>query len=327
MVEGDPKRLQALQALRFLAAFGVIHAHLVHRLFSGNRFGSIGVDVFFVISGVIISRVSARSTPGRFLTQRLTRVLPLYFIILSLYLIDNVRQGTLDPVTTLASVSLWPAYHEYVQPYVMVGWTLSFELLFYVCIGLTLAGVRGRTLLAAYAVCLLLALWTRAPVFTFLGSPFILEFLFGVALAFVPTGRPLLGAAALGVAVAAIGFFAFHDFPPLGPELGAAVVLSRVAYWGVPAAMLVYAALQLEPYFVGPVARGLAFLGDASYSLYLTHMLTIAALGPAFGLWPAAAIAVLVSVVVYLTVERPLTRFLRNSAAPARVGNGVAARV
>jgi exopolysaccharide production protein ExoZ len=285
-----------------------------------------GVDVFFVISGVIISRVSARSTPGRFFVQRLTRVLPLYFIILSLHLIDHARQGTLDPLTTLASVSLWPAYGQYVQPYVMVAWTLSFEILFYVCVGLTLAGVRARTLLAAYAACFLLALWTRAPVFTFLGSPFILEFLFGVGLAFVSTRHPLFGLAALAVAALAIGFFALHDFPPLGPELGAAVVAPRILYWGVPAAALVYAALQLERYFVGPLARALAFLGDASYSLYLTHMLTVAALGPAFGVWPAAVICVLVSVAVYLAVERPLTRFLRSGSAPSQVEGGMEAR-
>lgn len=46
--------------------------------------------------------------------------------------------GLLTPSRTLASLTLWPAFATYEQPYLMVGWSLSFELLFYLGAALVL---------------------------------------------------------------------------------------------------------------------------------------------------------------------------------------------
>ena len=314
-------KLTSLQVLRFLAALGVVQAHAALVFgHDSNEFGAIGVDVFFVISGFIITG-AARSAPQRFLQNRAVRVLPLYYLFLAPWLLSVICFGHLEWRELVASVFLWPALDVYSTPYLLVGWTLCYELLFYLGVWLILRGVRGRYLIAAYVVAVAMAALTGAMVWRYLGSPLIAEFLFGVVLAFWRPSKPWLGAVALASGVAAVVWFAFavdggieliHYAAPGG--------WLRPIVWGIPAALLVFGAIQLEPLFKSPLTVPLVFLGDASYSLYLSHLYTNAAL-LSFGVHPPPTLAILVCVVVgagvYAFIERPLLRLVRGALKQA----------
>jgi exopolysaccharide production protein ExoZ len=118
---------------------------------------------------------------------------------------------------------------------------------------------------------------------------------------------------------------------------------ARLELRGIPAAVIVLSAIALER--SSPITNRngwLHFLGDASYSIYLSHLFAIVVLRalwlklqfPATGPWHAAlftAIAVTggtaFGCMVHITVERPLTRATRSYTArptlarPAAVGS------
>src|SRR5206468_9508838 len=103
-----------------------------------------------------------------------------------------------------SSLTLWPIYAGgYYVPVLKVGWTLSFELLFY-C-GMTLAiATRAAAPLALYALCLAGALPTSSALLHFVGSPMALESLMGVAIARAPRRTAFGLLIPLGVAMLAL---------------------------------------------------------------------------------------------------------------------------
>jgi exopolysaccharide production protein ExoZ len=116
-----------------------------------------------------------------------------------------------------------------------------------------------------------MVLRAQAPIFQFLGNPIILEFIFGVALSYLPLCRPAalclpIGAAAL----VATGFIGIAPPIQVNEFLAGDENFRRVLVYGVPAAMIVLGTMQID---AKPSAW--TFLGDASYTLYLSHMLPI----------------------------------------------------
>ena len=109
-------KIWSLQALRFWAALGVVlfHAYVAtlymsHRLGvlgeTGAVFGRAGVDVFFVLSGVIITLTSKGLTAGAFLTRRARRILPLYGLLTALYLAARIFKGGVDCREVITSLT------------------------------------------------------------------------------------------------------------------------------------------------------------------------------------------------------------------------------
>ena len=96
-----PAQVAALDGIRGLAALMVMLLHgwqagvfdnlsAVSRLSRIALFGQTGVDLFFVLSGFLITRIliSTRDDPGffrNFYARRALRIFPLYFLFLSLY--------------------------------------------------------------------------------------------------------------------------------------------------------------------------------------------------------------------------------------------------
>ena len=112
-------RLVSIQCLRFAAAGLVV---LVHTASGYFVYGSIGVDIFFVISGFIITNVMRQRAPGPFLLDRLTRIYPLYW----LFLIPLVVVGwDGDLLRLLGSVTLWPVFGAFRRSYLAVRQRLA----------------------------------------------------------------------------------------------------------------------------------------------------------------------------------------------------------
>ena len=317
-------KVWSLQSLRFFAALAVVIFHAESLAFAKTgqagllgtnqvRLGQIGVDIFFVLSGLIIALTSKGLSPGAFAAKRATRILPLYLMMTALYFVARLPAGPVGWREVVTSLTLWPALDQMTNPIVGVAWTLCFEALFYAAATLVLWRPKMVWLLAAV---FLAALGLQAdPVTRFVGNPLILEFLAGVGLAFLP---PMRGA----VLLLPIGLVLAWFLGPAGYQTTVGGLYGdhcweRVLYFGVPAAMIVWGAWQLK------TREGvLSYLGETSYALYLVHpsllvavfwlLVRIPGLAPDAMVAIAAAVSVVVAWRVHEVVEKPVLRWLRR---------------
>jgi exopolysaccharide production protein ExoZ len=284
-------KLRSIQALRALAACAVVfhHAYAIPHPETFARVGAAGVDLFFVISGFIMSTIGGGRPASTFLRDRAWRIWPMWLIALTPWLFFR-HAGVAE---TVSSATLWPIYAgTFHSPALHSGWTLCFEVLFYAAFALGLA-TRRWVPVAIFALCLA----GSGPLFDFLGSPLILEFLAGVAIAALPRnqrlGPPLIVLSLCWFAVAPLGH---------GEDIMGAGAWLRLAAWGAPAAMLVYGALVLEQRFASRAWNLPVLLGDASYSIYLFHPLIAGN-----GNWVLGVVgAVGFGLAAYWFVERPI---------------------
>ena len=338
-------RLNNVQALRGLAAFMVMFSHLFiieqkysqdHILPSLFNFGMAGVDIFFVISGFIMVYVTHKWSGGswrkipEFLFARITRIYPLYWIVsAALLLVYIVRPEWVfassagnDP-TLIKSFLLWP---ELAYPLLEVGWTLIHEMGFYLIFALILiASKRIRPLLIGlWAIIVisgnLMGLSAHSPFMGILFHPLSLEFCGGALLGYwllkpnyIKGAMPLLIAA---ISAFFISLFAFAITGQNNPGFG----WMRVGTFGVSALLILLAAYIFEQ--DGKTApRWSVILGDWSYSLYLTHILTLSVIGRVWalfdqdGLWdnfimlPLCLIgSIIVAGLTHKIIEAPMMR-------------------
>ena len=194
--------------LRGIAASMVVFVHLdteldrLHFQRLGSDWLATGVDIFFVISGFIMwtsverrGQISAQD----FLKSRIIRIVPLYWVATS-FLVGVVlvapnllRTTTLEPLHAIASYLFLPARHPTTHnfwPMLVAGWSLNYEMLFYLVFTLALAfsaGVRwARFALIAFLIIAIMlissALEDRIDVAHFYAKPIMLEFLIGMTL-------------------------------------------------------------------------------------------------------------------------------------------------
>ena len=337
-----PGTILSIQVLRFVAAMSVVifHAYVALMWRPGHvqdevdhafAVGASGVHIFFVISGFVMVYTSLRSrlTPGSFLKRRLIRIYPIYLLVGAAYLLVHQLLGSPYhlSVTELAGAALLlPGYSPLV---IGPGWTLSFEMYFYLCFAAALfAGVRrGVVLLSAlYFVCVAARFFLdRNSAFVSLATDsLLLEFMVGAWLGYAwanglkigrTTGALLIVG---GLSLFATGFWLPYEKLP------------SVISWGPPSLMLVAGALAFEPELRAPAGRFFAKLGDSSYLLYLSHVLLLdllvatpiaalnssrsAAVALSFAL---AILCAAIAAIGYETVELPLLRTVKRLFLPA----------
>ncbi|MBB4039313.1 peptidoglycan/LPS O-acetylase OafA/YrhL [Microvirga flocculans] len=344
-------KLLYIQILRACAALSIAILHAQHDAGAiAARFGwqftplhlvpwAAGVDVFFVISGFIIVYSSQKlfDTPGAgrvFIVRRVGRVVPLYWTATTLYLAvalvlpSAINSEILDPGFVLASYLFLPVERPdgLVQPLYSLGWTLNYEMYFYLLFALAVAWPMRRSVLGLIGVMAAAVAIGRAVALPeplgFWTDPIILEFAFGMALALLKAeGIVLSRALRLALALGGLGLLAIE----------AKVSMPRVLGFGVPAALFVTAAVlgvdRKRP-MSWPTRMGIA-LGDASYALYLIHPFVIRAggevmvrsgLAPLIGPWGYVVLTlsgtVLASLLVFRWYERPVTEWIRQRLEP-----------
>jgi len=327
-----------IQALRAVAALLVVVYHAfemwelrITRGAAGPSWtnGAAGVDIFFVISGFVMvvssQRLPARARAGLiFFRHRIVRIVPLYWLLTTLklalvfFFADLALRSTLDVDYVARSYLFLPLVDSagHFRPLLPIGWTLTYEFLFYLLFALAL-GLRVdalRVLIPAFAVIVVLALvrsdgW---PAWTILFSTIVLEFLFGVTLGKATLrGRAMPPSLASGALL--VGFALILVIPEGHENV-------RVLAWGLPAFAIVAGAVALEKRIAAILPRWLLALGDASYSIYLVHGFVLPAVGlgiVALHWETTAAEAVTVTAclvagsaagwIVYVLVERPMT--------------------
>lgn len=337
--------LVSVQCLRGIAAMMVVCFHCFPQLermgYSGNQHVSLssGVDIFFIISGFIML-VSARRSPSRgagaFLLNRAVRILPIYWILTSVIVAVALAAPQLLASTrfelshVIKSYLMVPAMHPVAKlywPILIPGWTLNYEIFFYLIFALGLGVVkdRGRGLGlfvgSAIAILVLLPLVVRPEgVWSFYTSSVMIEFVFGIIAAevFLAGHRLSRSIGALCIA-AGVGLLLLSDYVPFPDIRGLAL--------GLPA-LLIFVGMVFAPWSQQRAwVRSLRVTGDASYSIYLTHMITMSAIGQGWrrllgGTLPGNSILfILFAMIVcavggfifYRMVEQPLTNGLKHA--------------
>jgi len=266
--------LSSLDLLRGLAAVAVCYFHFTHGnpdflsstniLYVSGRFGFLGVDVFFVISGFVIPYAMYRGNYhlkdfGRFLSKRVVRIEPPYLLSILLVLLLNWI-STLSPhyrgegfLINWSALGLHLGYLNAFFGYPWVNdvyWTLAIEFQYYILIALIFPLLIHREKMYAYGILLIFGLSGF-----FLGSH---NYIFNYSLLFI-TG---------------ILLFQFHIGYLNKKTFGSLLLLALIMIFVKFDKRYIVAALL--PYFFityfefhDRISR---FLGNISYSLYLVHI-------------------------------------------------------
>lgn len=356
------RQIDGLQVLRAVAVILVVWCHAGQLL---SEYGSpnlpglnvFGIDIFFVISGFILSLVVLRERrpPGLapmadFMKRRLIRIYPIYWFVALLMLARLARSHQLFKNNYLPAFLLMPSL-RYPGDQLIMGysWTMMFEMFFYLLLGLLLLKT------VKWAVPSLIALLTLSvtlsaffnilhPLWIVAGNPILLEFVFGalLSLLYVRIGHRRI----LGIVLTCTGAVAAIVLQNLDPPAIANGfqmiwvdhgVFLRVATWGVLALVIVAGVVFWSPSMKSPLGKWSVLLGNASYSTYLVSALGLEfsarlfvklshpavrslANRTAFETFMLLAVMAL-GFVCYFLVEKPLLRTLQNKflhKAPAR---------
>ena len=283
------RKIEAIQGLRAAAAFSVASLHVLHDAIGLDPGGfaarlhdalpwQAGVDLFFVISGFVMvylrGPVGQRSGRTVFMTRRVVRIVPLYWAATTLFLLiamivpSAISNDDVTPARVAMSYAFIPAWSlsGFIQPIYSLGWTLNYEMFFYVVFAAFISQARTRALLLMGATLgCLIAVHASVPraatAFVFWTDPIMAEFLLGVVIAVIAeTALSLPDWLRAVGAILAIGALLAGHFE--------GVALAEPIGVGIPMAVLVAMAVLGRPL---PMPALLILTGEASYALYLVH--------------------------------------------------------
>jgi peptidoglycan/LPS O-acetylase OafA/YrhL len=242
-----------------------------------------GVDLFFVLSGFIMmwtfgDRFGEPQAWRDFLRRRLLRILPLYWIFTvlmvfaTLLFASRLETAVFTPEHALLSFLFIPhlSPHGGIHPILALGWTLMYEMFFYLSFALALCVRRqvGLAMLAAWFF-LVHVLGRHAPVVPealrlFWSDTVLFEFLFGIGFYFMQQrGRlPLDRLVCVLLFCAVSGGSAY---------LAGQWSSNRLYHFGIPALIVVALFFYLVPMVKAKFWLVLVMVGEASFTLYLSH--------------------------------------------------------
>lgn len=303
----EPRALLLVQALRAVAVLLVAFYHTGSVIFPERKYfdtrpfghltdmGHAGVDLFFVISGFVITLahyrdIGAAERAPHYLYKRLVRIYPTYIVAFAIMLVSSIELHAssvdMSPGNVVDNLLLVPDtwQHEILS----VSWTLRFEVLFY---ALFLLCILDRRLFVPIMVGL-----ATLPIAGYCLAGFdnhsivllnaqLAQFAFGVFVGRLFAQRPLRQP----VAIASLGAFLF------AAAYGRGVALGTTAGWDLVSVLLLGLASSLVIYGLacaersGRIAapRWLVWLGGASYSIYLIHLPALSVLAK---VWAAAGL-------------------------------------
>lgn len=336
-----PQKYDGIQGLRFFAALLVVVTHSF--FYAGERLvpgfpswpdGTVGVDIFFTISGFVMVVSSTRRIAQKdgwkyYSVRRIVRIVPMYWIATTLKVLIMVAlpgaalHAALSPSYLLRSYLFLPARNVdgRVEPLLGVGWTLTFEMLFYLVfgIGLFLLAKNGIWFTSIIMISLAVGGFLRPPewpTWAVYFNTIVFYFVVGMWLAKImqlASKKRILWSISALCAIIGLALIVRSGELTLGSGTA-----SRFAL----VVALVSAVLALEPWLEGRIPRVVLFFGNASYTLYLFHPM-IAPIVPVglgfFGVhngWLSVlgsiAAALFASALIYRCVEQPLTQKLRG---------------
>jgi peptidoglycan/LPS O-acetylase OafA/YrhL len=352
-----PRRLESIQMLRAVAATLVVFFHMcnavlrfpdmpshIRDFYSIGPWGACGVDIFFVISGFIMFYITAAQPGGvgaarHFLWRRVLRIYPLYLAAAGSWMLFHLAgvflaAKSFAPSYVIASFALFPTLGDGtsqaegapLSTFLLPGWTLVFEMYFYIVFALALILWNGKHKFAAAILVFLIAetlaqAMPESGLRELMTSPLILEFLMGMGAAwlFLRFGKKIEGAplfiAGIVLMLLTIRFNMTYGL--------------RAYIWG-PCAFLIVTGASVARVPHNAATKLLGYLGDASYSIYCSHIFVAFALGielqagrlrnlPADALILGAMLLALpFGAAVYEFIEKPLSRLAHAYLDPGR---------
>ena len=323
MEDGLQNKIDSIQILRFLAAFSVMMVHLP--LFG---FGAWGVDIFFVISGFIMMYVT-ESNERSFLVKRIIRIVPLYWMLtLGVFSIaiffPNLLNNTSANLEHLIKSLFFIPFDKNGTghfPILFLGWTLNFEIIFYLLFSISLfVSKKNRLILCTSLIILFLfsnfLLSKKNFIFSTYYEFIFLEFIFGMV-AFIIWNK-------LKNKITNNFFNHFIFFLII---FVVAIILSnlnfiRVIHYGIFSfALLIYFLFFLNNL---KFPKTLVSLGDASYCMYLLHPYIVQFFYKIFKLNSYSfliqsvftliiiILVCLTSILIYNFIEKPINKNLRK---------------
>lgn len=326
-------KFNSIQVLRGFTALIVALEHIRYL-----NCGAFGVDIFFIISGFMAMFATHKDTK-HFLKKRLIRIYPLYalvtlgtfFMLLVFPALFHLTEA--DPVFLFKSLCFIPFEISpgVLQPVVRVGWTLNYEMLFYLLFFLSFRiSHKYRGLICSGFLAFLVLIGHLLPVestlLAFYGDFIQLEFILGILTYYIVRGfynkcerksfAPVLSYLSLPIILALFMFLALtkQQTDISGP--------GRILHWGIPALIIVLCTFLANLSIRMP--KCLVGLGNISFSVYLLHYYPLQFIdrkicsfevfspkGLVFTLL-GLILVIFLSVVSYHLIEKRLTSYLRR---------------
>lgn len=349
------KKLNLIQVYRGLAALLVLlhHGDIIFKRelnkdFLGDffRFGFAGVDFFFVLSGFIIfyihqSDIGHPSKFKSFILKRFIRIYPLYWIILTSKLAASAFLGYGGDVRQPTFWDILKAFTLYPQEdgellftrFLGVSWTLSYEIFFYLVIGLLLLVKPTKFLLPALTVWLVGSfinltgaldnIFNKSFMLNFIFNERNLEFVLGGLAAYIVSRYEVKYEMILiSVATFLLTLSAINSNYNL-------TQIPFVICYGLPFTLLLVGSVAIENKRTLNIHQGLVLLGDSSYAIYLMHGFIISNIAKLIvksnltalvqNVIALNALAIIIAIItvaigcaIYFYLEQPLLTALRS---------------
>jgi exopolysaccharide production protein ExoZ len=263
-------KIECIQFLRFVASFLVLLTHSFQFFY-----GSIGVDIFFVISGFIMMYASSKDAK-KFLIKRIVRIVPLYwtitilFFLVMLFFPILVDKSNVNFYYLIKSLLFIPYNNgEGYFPVIFLGWTLNYEMVFYILFGFSIfISKKYRFYLATFLIIVFLLInrfYSELFFFSnFYGSYIIFEFIFGMLIfnIWIKYYNNIFSKNYIRLIL-------FVLFSSIIIYFLSGDNTNRITDYGIPASLIVF--FFLFCFNNNKFPSIFVLLGNASYSLYLTH--------------------------------------------------------
>jgi exopolysaccharide production protein ExoZ len=253
-------KIEYIELLRFVAASCVVCFHLPPIM---N--GAFGVDLFFIISGFVMM-YSTNISAKNFFWKRIIRIVPLYWVftlgvfLMALFLpelLNNTKANFLDLVKSFFFIPFNKNEIGH-YPILFLGWTLNYEIYFYLIFGLcSVFFYKFRDIATSILLISIVFIFNSYENFiaNVYSNPIVIEFIFGM-IAYRTLWLKKLD---------------IHSFVLISLCVITLLIIpqSRVITSGIPMLIIFY----LSHFFFSgkKMPNQIYFLGGCSYSLYLTH--------------------------------------------------------
>jgi len=251
--------------------------------------GSLGVDIFFMISGFIIAAsTEKKQTIKTFALRRIFRVIPVYWVCLAavVLIMHNFPSGQVLRSMLLINLDYGKSAPTFGYSVIFTAWTLSYEIVFYFMFMISMfISHKHRVMVCSFLVASLMVsfqYFNYGKLFLIseydgtgcglqyyfmstLSSPLMLEFIFGMVLYSIYKANKehlKINISIFNTLLIVSAAYVFMDYSGI----------ERHGFEG----MGVYAAIIFSSFLLcriegEPKSKVMMWLGDVSYSLYLSH--------------------------------------------------------
>lgn len=292
-------KIYSIQILRGVAALLVVLYHILmtEDKFSGSNkllpdffeIGKTGVDLFFVISGFILAVITydtwGSGNSFKFILKRFSRIYPTYWfyllIALSVYLVQPrlVYSSQHSEFNFFTSLFLIPNKKP---PLILAAWTLVYEVYFYVLFSVVIS-FKKKYVIVAFSLWLFLLVGSnlffsidRSDYFLyFITHPYQIEFILGVFCAVLYKSHKIkfpniLYSLLCLISLCLIPYFYYTVYKQILPQS---------LIFGLLYSTIVFTLVSIERKSNLQYPKIFITIGDSSYSMYLSNMMILNALG------------------------------------------------